>query len=62
MNRKIKIAYLLILGNKNLYQCRPVIKSVTSRETAKVFEFLSDMDIGPVPWFGVRERCQKKLK
>lgn len=51
-----------MLGDKEIYEYRPLIKGYASREAKEVFDFINNMDVGPVPWFAVREKCQKKQK
>jgi hypothetical protein len=50
MNKKIKLAYLMILGGKKPYH--QTVKDLKSGDIDEVFRFLSNMDVGKfMPWF-----------
>jgi hypothetical protein len=54
MNRKIKIAYLLMLGKKPVAN---TVKDFTPTEYGKIFKFLNDMDVGKImPWFAEKPK------
>lgn len=54
MNRKIKLAYLLILDSDHL-----VLKDSRPGDLSEAFEFVSRMDVGDMPWFARTENIIK---
>ena len=50
MNKKVKLAYAMLIGRQSYTE--DIVADLSTAECHDVFNFLNEMDVGHIPFFG----------